>query len=1450
MANTTLRAYLDELNLLLEQEALEEVIGHCRHILQHFPKNVETYRILGRALLDRQRYDEANDVFQRVLGAVPDDFVSHLGLSSVAEEQGQLPAALWHAECAYEQDSSNNAIKDELKRLYERRDGAAPERIQMTRGALVRTYFKSRLYDQAANEARIALKQTPERIDLLLLLAQIFWEGDHPVEAGETALQVLEKLPNALEANRILAALWIRNGRPAEAAPFMARLEQLDPFVAWQTAQPDGKPIPGNAFQLPHLDWDARTAAALATDVPDWVNSISNVFDAPDQVSLSDSSPSWFDGDVESAAPQAAPKRPSSRLSRMGASEPEPIAEPPVEMPDWAQDFLGDSSTANTGEDIPDWFKDTPKEVVDNAIEGMPDLPDWFAEAVNTPQVPPLTPAPESVNRPADQLPSGFTDLLEGDTTFGSASGNLEPAAASDFPDWLTDELIDTSTSAASTPSIPPSQPLDAMSWLATGPLPPLEEAAPTLPQAPADANLDWLNESPSATAEPAAETAGSIEDFNLDWLGNAPGAAPAAESEPVSAANDLDWLNDNTNAASPAPTSAEAGELNLDWVASSEPTAAAQPAEAGSLDWLSDTSGTPPSAAESVSAADDQDWLSGIGSVESTPTAEPVEAGDLNLDWLGDAASPAVSAETEPAQASDLDWLTGSPNREPTSIGEPVSAVDDLDWLSEPPNLSQSAVVPPAADSSQDWLSSIASPELASAVEPAAENDLDRLTGTPSVEPTAAEPKSVNDMGLDWLGDTSSVEETPAEPVAASEADWLTGVSATQQHETEPAEAGEISLDWLGGTPSPEPATEVAPAEAGGLDWLSSMPSAEPPAVEPTEADDISLDWLGGTPSPEPTAEAAPAEAGGLDWLSSMPSAEPPAVEPTEADDISLDWLGGTPSPEPTAEAAPAEAGGLDWLSSLPSLESTAEVTPDQPTFDLGQDETAEPEAAEIGDPMAWLRPYQGAVADEGTSITGASTEQAQEFAGISDEEPLAPSERPDWLSTIAPAQPASESLAEPTAEAETLDWLASSPSTPTSEDWLGALGAESQAAAEPAQSMDHQPQPESRVEPEIELEDEWLAAFEIGTETPGEPPAYSTETTQTAADEGEAWQMPVESSPVEPAASDWLNTLTADSAPTSGASWTTEEPAQQPAASDDWLGSLGASQPVTPETTADSGDDWLSSFRAAEPAAEESAPAWMSTASADTESDWTDKPAETAPAWMMEAEPTTPDASDAPPPEPDDHFERLLKQAAGKANEPRIPGETGVLNPDQVPDWMAAFGGEASAEPVAEGMAEPDASSDWSSPSFGTPAADIHETVAAGEGTPDWLADMAPGRQTMPAQASTEELDFSSLDFIEQDAEPAAGSTQSDFNFEQMFADQGQSTESVSPVAQPANLVNTSGDVVQAAQPGQSFTFDFSFDHKPAWMRKRGAAGGHAPRWMKKTTDAANDLPDWLKE
>jgi tetratricopeptide (TPR) repeat protein len=472
MAETTLRAYLDELNLLLQQEALEEVIGHCRHILQHFPKNVETYRLLGTALLEKGRHKEAGDVFQRILSALPDDFTSHLGMAAVAEEGGQFPVAIWHLERAFEQQSSNPQLQSELKRLYERRDGRAPDRIQLTHGALVRVYVKGQLYDQAMTELRSALAESPDRVDLMILQAQVLWNSERTVEAAEVALEVLEKLPDSLEANRILASLWLRNGHTAEAAPFVSRLEQLDPFMAWQVVQ-DGKEVPREAFRLQRLAWDARSAAMLAADVPDWVSAISNVFDAPESVSLASSTNDWA-ADSSPTLPSSPTqlKKKTNRLDKLrtgeytAASAP---AEPTAEVPDWfSQMPAAEGFAAPSADEVPDWFKDvgaavTPAAAASPAEMGGVELPDWFDEVVSAPAEAeaPATALPswiddDSSGTADSQFPSGFTDLLSGATA-------PAPAAAGDsgaLPDWMTDD------SALDNLAAEPAQALDAMSYL------------------------------------------------------------------------------------------------------------------------------------------------------------------------------------------------------------------------------------------------------------------------------------------------------------------------------------------------------------------------------------------------------------------------------------------------------------------------------------------------------------------------------------------------------------------------------------------------------------------------------------------------------------------------------------------------------------------------------------------------------------------------------------------------------------------------------------------------------------------------------------------------------------------------------------------------------------------------------------------------------------------------
>ena len=146
MAKVSLRIYNREIESLIEQSRLDEAIAHCHHILKTFPKHLETYRLLGKVFLEGKRYNEAVDIFSRILISVPDDFVSHVGMSIINDDQNKLDHAIWHMERAFESQPSNAAIQGELQRLYGRRDGVVPPKIRMTRGALAHMYVQGELY--------------------------------------------------------------------------------------------------------------------------------------------------------------------------------------------------------------------------------------------------------------------------------------------------------------------------------------------------------------------------------------------------------------------------------------------------------------------------------------------------------------------------------------------------------------------------------------------------------------------------------------------------------------------------------------------------------------------------------------------------------------------------------------------------------------------------------------------------------------------------------------------------------------------------------------------------------------------------------------------------------------------------------------------------------------------------------------------------------------------------------------------------------------------------------------------------------------------------------------------------------------------------------------------------------------------------------------------------------
>ncbi|MBO9309058.1 MAG: tetratricopeptide repeat protein, partial [Chloroflexi bacterium] len=232
MPKISLKDYLQDISTLLADEARDEAIGHCKHILETFPKHLQTYRLLGQALFERGQLASAIDVFKRTLAAVPDDRDAHLYLCEIYASEQNYDAAIFHLERVWEQAPEDADIQDELKNLIAKRDGEALPVLSLTAPALARRYFKGKLYPEAAAELRAILDRQPERHDLRGLLAQTLWLDNRREEATEVALQLLSVLPDHLIANRIMAELWLQMRRPSDAQPFVHRLQALDPYLA------------------------------------------------------------------------------------------------------------------------------------------------------------------------------------------------------------------------------------------------------------------------------------------------------------------------------------------------------------------------------------------------------------------------------------------------------------------------------------------------------------------------------------------------------------------------------------------------------------------------------------------------------------------------------------------------------------------------------------------------------------------------------------------------------------------------------------------------------------------------------------------------------------------------------------------------------------------------------------------------------------------------------------------------------------------------------------------------------------------------------------------------------------------------------------------------------------------------------------------------------------------
>lgn len=1436
MADISLRDYLAKLDNLLSSQSAPEVILHARHILQHFPRNAQTYRLLGRSLVATTRWPEAAEVMRRVLSVFPDDKVAHAGMSEVYRLEKRTDDAIWHLERAFEQSPNDQIILDNLRELYRKHRKVEHGKVQLTAGAVARQYVRNGLYEQALDTLQKAIAAAPERVDLRLLLAQTYWDAGRRVEAGETALEVLRTLPDCLVANTLMAALWLTEARPSDAQRYINRIQSLDPYLALELAQ--GQDVPDETFTLAELDYQKAAERELVAQTPDWLKGIDAATaavmsaDLDSQTNADDilageglrrsrtteqdmfgelgEPDALFDEQTQPPPGEMTSPRAglTDRLVRpqtgsLPAERPVPgprkgltgrLTPPPEEplktepTPSFMADLMPAESVAPSQEELPQWLDaSAPDIAADIGSTAQADLPDWMQanpEADDLPFRRQRSAEPDHEDPLAWLRESGIevtepTSAPADDDLFGTADDSiaLQDADAVDPLSWMQsyggkDRLMDSSATADETRLMDDAVPGD-------------DDSDP----------LAWLQQ---ADVEPAATGGNMPTGFNndavpgddesdpLDWLQQADAeftsGEAAAESAPV---DPLDWLADDTmldealdleslvdNRLPPSESLASVPAVS--------PTAETpewqdnMPDEKDPLDWLSSSEAQPaPQSDESFTWSDQTTPESGAGEGEFP-------------DWLTSTDEAVASLEGDDGSAAEnLDWMSSMPSNEAEST-QPVKTGNTgmLDWLNKAaPETASLPPTPTAGDNVPDWLNEMqteieAEPSSTPVVD---ENGFEWMSQSDDM-PSAV---SADSNPPDWLSAMNIADEVEAlaedAPLAAAEVpDWLTQTQMGDESLVEAqAAANEAVPDWLGELNISGEAEMLADAVGNAPEWTDEIAEAAPLA----SADD-SPDWLADLKPVDATPAMAENMSITSEWLSEMNT--PEMEEPPEADTITQmpgqiqDWVANVRA---QSEDTVLEDDAPDWLAAM-QPEDAAE---------------AEPEAM-MSDTPDWL----AAMKPEDESEV-----QAEPQAAMSD--------TPDWLAAMQPAD-------EVVAEAEPEPMMSDTP------DWLAAMQPTDEVAAE------------AESEPMGEVTPGWLMDMqsEAMSEAKVEPEAVMSDSPDWLADLQPEGEVEAEAAPMQADEPDWLAAMQSEST-------TLDEPEPASVASDtpDWLAELQPEETtgseVEPEPMAEAAPDWLAAMQAAgdvtndlEPVVNEE-PDWLAEMTSETDesapvaqrpissavtrdlSDWTGgqnldfdptASASEEPDWLTNM------ASDAvPEPAPDEMMSDDVMAAMD---------EVVTENATDMPDWLTAMRPTEAAAAIDSQQGY-----DWEAePGDGEfmPAA-----PAPAQNAPDWLNAMVPGLDVDYEAEEDEPLETEFLPGSENRVTPVVAATPAKARPEYSWL---------------LDIVQEESQHIRAV--GQQSARRFVFSRLPAWLRKPTEARDE----VADQADADNvDIPPWLQ-
>ena len=1030
MAKVSLRAYNREIEAMIDRNHLDEAVAHCKHILKSFPKHLETYRLLGKAYLEYKRYPDAVDIFSRVLVAVPNDFVSHVGMSIIRDEENKLDDAIWHMERAFETQPSNAAIQSELQRLYGRRDGVQLPRIRMTHGALAHMYVKGELYPQAISEIKSVLKEDPGRNDMQVLLARAYYKSGAKNDAAEAASALLRTEPYCLDANRTLVEI-LGTDHPENVQAYRQRVIELDPYAA----QVSGSiflsdEVPDVAVSVERLDWngqpvglqpDWETKQAISLDAgqrsqeePDWLR---NTFSGtPPLVGQAPESP------FDAAPPSARPAEPAADIpdflrdagwgqstgafdeskSAFADAEPEPASNEaaiaPGDLPDWVKAMAPEQSAESPAqeEELPDWINKIDKSVLPTTSETT-DQPDWMSQF------------DQPAAQPAEDQPDWLKQL---DSAEGSA------ASTDDQPDWLK------GFENESTSSVPSTGELDWLSTLG-------EESKPA--ELPSN-EFDFLNQ-PAGTSEAPASTG------EFDWLNQLDAASKPLETS----SNEPDFLNQSVEETQPTKTIPASKEF--------ESQAEAAPAAAtDDFDFLNEL-------------ADEKEQLAPASTSTPEPSMQDTlgmssEEQDDSFAWLESLASkqgateglltkPEERLEEEPdwvKQAKGMDVHTDQPPAQQAPVTQPAGHLEELGKTEQ------------EQDDSFAWLEGLAAKQ--GATEGLLTKPEERLEEEPE---WVQQAKSVGDQPQGVP--SAQIPEEQAEEVSAAQPEPSASLDDLGKSESERDDA----FAWLEGLAAKQGATEGLLTKP--VDRLEEEPewvrqakdvSAEQiPAQELSTVEDTAA-WLRSLDEEDALASAEPVSSKDKDdtamWFKNLdePQKEVPLqpVQETNTEDLP-EWMQGIeedrasetkfniPVGDVAAGAPEAEAAQLPQSEDLPAwMEGIEEDRASETVFNVpvgdiaaGAPEGEESRSVQSEDLPEWM---QG-IEEDKASETDLNIPALDSAAEISDKKPVVDTE---WMGAIE-----QESVMESAAAEE------EPAKTPAEElpSWLSELDEEQEQALTP---------------------------------------------------------------------------------------------------------------------------------------------------------------------------------------------------------------------------------------------------------------------------------------------------------------------------------------------------------------------------------------------------------------